>query len=79
MYGALAELPETGTAAMVAYRLKNTVSRFGTVTRGVCTVEDGRLTEVRETYKIHRLPDGAYDPPIRNRKGPSCGGTPPYL
>lgn len=59
MYGALAELPETGTAAMVAYRLKNTVSRFGTVTRGVCTVEDGRLTEVRETYKIHRLPDGS--------------------
>ena len=56
-----AELPKLGCAAdacMVAYRLKNTVSEFGTVTRGVCTAEDGVLTDVRETYKIKLFPDG---------------------
>ena len=41
-----------GQATMVAYRLKNTVSRNGAVTRGVCTVKDGNLAGVTETYKI---------------------------
>ncbi len=39
-------------AAMVSYKLKNTVSRNGAVTRGVCRVENGLLAGVRETYKI---------------------------
>ena len=42
----------SGEAAMVAYRLKNTVSRNGAVTRGVCHVEQGELKKVTETYKI---------------------------
>lgn len=58
MAGALARLPETGKAAMVAYLLRNTVSDFGTVTRGVCTVDNGLMTRVRETSKIGRFPDG---------------------
>ena len=37
---------------MVAYRLKNTVSRNGAVTRGVCDVENGLLKKVTETYSI---------------------------
>ena len=41
-----------GHAAMVAYRLKNTVSRNGAVTRGICRVQDGKLCGVRETYQI---------------------------
>ena len=41
-----------GEATMVAYRLKNTVSRNGAVTRGICCVEDGSLAGVKETYKI---------------------------
>ena len=45
-------------AAMVAYRIKNTVSPFGTVTRGVCKIENGFLTGVRETYKIGFAADG---------------------
>ena len=45
-------------ATMVAYRLKNTVSEFGTVTRGVCSVEDGYLKKVKETYKIKLMSDG---------------------
>jgi len=38
--------------AMVAYLLKNTVTENGTVSRGVCTIEDGMLTEIEETFKI---------------------------
>ncbi len=43
---------QKGQATMVAYRLKNTVSRNGAVTRGVCSVEDGKLVRVTETYRI---------------------------
>jgi UTP-glucose-1-phosphate uridylyltransferase len=39
-------------ATMVAYYLKNTVSKNGAVTRGVCELSDGKLTSVTETYKI---------------------------
>ena len=55
----LDRLPETGRACMVAYKLKNTVSDFGTVTRGVCTLEDGKMTFVEETSKIGLAPDGS--------------------
>jgi UTP-glucose-1-phosphate uridylyltransferase len=47
----LRELKE-GEATMVSYRLKNTVSKNGAVTRGVCELSDGKLAGVRETYKI---------------------------
>lgn len=47
-----------GKAMMVAYYLKNTVSLYGSVTRGVCHRDGDRLTEVVETYKIQLLPDG---------------------
>lgn len=46
-------------ASMVAYCLKNTVSENGSVTRGVCEVdEQGNLTKVTETYDIRPFPDG---------------------
>jgi dTDP-glucose pyrophosphorylase len=46
-------------AAMVAYRLRNTVSENGHVTRGLCEVNaDGLLTRVIETYKIMPFADG---------------------
>lgn len=46
-------------AGMVAYRLRNTLSDHGYVTRGVCkTHADGSLRRVRETYQISALPDG---------------------
>ena len=56
IYQALQRLPEQGNAAMVGYLLKNTVSERGTVSRGVCRVEDGRLLGIKETLKI---PPGA--------------------
>ena len=67
-----AALPELGgaqDAAMVGYRLKNTVSPFGTVTRGVCATQDGLLRKVQETYKIRLCPDGL----IRDMSGEGEG------
>lgn len=46
-------------ASMVAYRLRNTVSENGAVTRGVCQTDaNGCLTRVTETYGIQPFPDG---------------------
>lgn len=45
-------------AAMVGYRLKNTVSIHGAVTRGLCTVTDGRLSDVNEVSQIRLFEDG---------------------
>ena len=44
--------------AMVAYRLKNTVSLNGSVTRGICSTVDGYLSDVKETYSIVVDKDG---------------------
>ena len=58
LYDRLCQMPERGSAAMVGYLLRNTVSRRGTVSRGVCRVENGRLLGIKETLKIGVLPDG---------------------
>lgn len=42
-----------GEYAMTAYLLKNTLSKNGTVSRGVCHVENGLLKSVTEYTKIH--------------------------
>ncbi len=66
----LEELHGAQDAAMVAYRLKNTVSPFGTVTRGVCMVENDLLAGVRETYKIKLMPDGTIRDTSEGDDGP---------
>jgi len=60
MYGSLQRLQTAeNTASMVAYYLKNTVSKNGHVTRGVCsTDENGHLVKVVETFSILPFPDG---------------------
>lgn len=58
IYEKMRELPRQGAAAMVGYLLKNTVSERGTVSRGVCRVEDGRLLGIKETLKIRLEKDG---------------------
>jgi len=58
MYRALCEMDDHGKAAMVGYRLKNTLSMHGTVSRGVCKVKDRSLSEVVETKKIALEADG---------------------
>ena len=59
VYEELGRLAATGEATMVGYLLKNTVSINGTVSRGVCQTEDGKLTGVKETLKIQLFPDGS--------------------
>lgn len=54
----LLTLAPTGEGTMVGYRLKNTVSDNGTVSRGVCQLEGGSLKKVKETLKIKKYPDG---------------------
>ena len=43
---------KNGEASMVSYRLENTVSKNGAVTRGICQIDGDKLLKVRETYKI---------------------------
>lgn len=58
IYETLKALPPEGKATMVGYLLKNTASLHGTVSRGVCRVENGHLQSVHETKKIQMYPDG---------------------
>lgn len=52
-------MPEKCHASMVGYKLRNTVSEHGQVTRGICSVsEQGKLTGVAETYRIALLKNG---------------------
>ena len=59
IYQELGRLPQQGKATMVGYLLRNTVSAHGTVSRGVCHVEDGHLTGIHEALKIQLFPDGS--------------------
>ena len=43
---------ESCEMCLVGYKLSNTVTENGTVSRGICKVEDGYLTEVVETHEI---------------------------
>lgn len=47
--------------SMAGFILKNTLSENGTVTRGICKVDDGHthLTDVIETRNIMKTPEGA--------------------
>lgn len=64
----LASHPDTGVPhpyCMAAYALRNTVSEFGSVSRGVCALDaHGNLQSIVERTTIKQTPDGlvAYDP-----------------
>ncbi len=44
--------------SMVAFQLDKTLSDFGSVTRGLCTIKNGELDTVIETSNLKRLNDG---------------------
>ena len=67
MYEELLKLPAEGQAVMVGYQLNRTASLHGTVSRGVCTMEDGKLVGIRETKKIQMYPDGSLRDLTRDR------------
>ena len=48
-----------GEFAMVAYALKNTLSKNGAVSRGICEIENGFLKSVQEVKNINS--DGSYE------------------
>ena len=50
---------KAGEFAMTAFRLGNTLSKNGTVSRGVCELKEGYLKRVTEVTGIS--PDGSYD------------------
>lgn len=47
-----------GNYCMVGYRVENTVTENGTVSRGVCEVENGKLSDVVERSKIQKTANG---------------------
>ena len=54
-----------GDYCMVGYKLSNTLSDFGTVSRGACSVNaDNQLTSVEECYQI-----GHYDNEVKHKVG----------
>ena len=52
-------LLQSGEGCMVSYRLKNTLSENGTVTRAIVEERDGWLYKVRETRGIQMRTDGS--------------------
>ena len=66
----LSRLKDAKHATMVGYQLQNTVSPYGTVTRGVCIVENGLLQKVNETYKIKVCDDGTIRDTSEREDGP---------
>lgn len=57
----VSELPDDGIIhiCMAGFRLGNTLSDNGSVTRGICHIEEGALTGVTETHNIFKTADGA--------------------
>ena len=61
IYDFLKNNPDPTAYAMVGYRLRNTVTEHGSVARGVCQVENGKLVGITERTKIFkRGEDAAY-------------------
>ena len=59
IYDYLAANTDESAYAMVGYRLRNTVTEFGSVARGVCEVTDGKLTNITERTKIYKRGEDA--------------------
>lgn len=59
IYRFLTENDRDDRYAMLGYQLRNTVTEFGSVARGVCHVEDGLLRDITERTKIFKRGDDA--------------------
>lgn len=68
MYNALQDLSES-KACMIGYYLKNTISKFGHVTRGICKTSYGKLDSIKETYEIRSFEDGTIRDTFENPSG----------
>ena len=54
IYDFLSASTDDACYAMVGYRVRNTVTEFGSVARGVCEVENGLLRSITERTKIFK-------------------------
>ena len=59
VYDYLVNNTDDSAYCMVGYRLRNTVTEHGSVARGVCEVENGKLTAIHERTKIFKKGDDA--------------------
>jgi UTP-glucose-1-phosphate uridylyltransferase len=48
-------------AGMIGFKLDQTLSEYGTVSRGISEVKDNKLVQVVETHGIHNTPEGIKD------------------
>ncbi|HVM40101.1 MAG TPA: nucleotidyltransferase, partial [Acidimicrobiia bacterium] len=64
------ELPAGVDHVLIAFRLDESLSENGGVSRGICTVEDGMLASITEMHGIERT-DGT----IRNEDGVELNGS----
>ncbi|MDR3137812.1 MAG: nucleotidyltransferase [Tannerellaceae bacterium] len=67
LYDALAALPSDSENlyTMVAYQLQHTLSEFGTVSRGICTVSrDGFLSKIKEHRSISSIRHNQINTPV---------------
>ena len=55
----LAEAGDANEHAMVGYRIENTLTENGSVSRGVCAARDGYLTDITERTRIEPRQGGA--------------------
>lgn len=51
---------KTPNYCLIGYNLINTLTDYGSVSRGVCKVENGKLKNIVERTKIFNSPNGAY-------------------
>ena len=54
VYRFLSQNEDPKACCMAGYFIENTLSDTGAVTRGVCRIEDGFLSAIRETHQIRR-------------------------
>lgn len=75
--GAFLSKAQAGEYCMVGYRLENTLSENGTVSRGVCQVsDDGHLVSMVERTAIGRRADGQIVYTLDGAEYPLTGSTP---
>lgn len=58
MYRFLANNREQTQLCMIGYMVQNTLSDQGSVTRGICSVKEGFLTDIQETKGLFRNDEG---------------------
>lgn len=68
MYDALQKL-RPNKACMIGYYLKNTISKNGHVTRGICQIKNNKLVSIKETYQIKSFDDGTIRDTFEDPKG----------